>query len=151
MTDEQIKQQVKQSLAQSDADIIALDYSKWSLEQRRANKPNDHNLWQQVRDRTLARQQSDNAEARRKYLAKLDDEQKARQAERDAENKPKQIAAEASLKSSLKASYMANPAASDEDFERDYPQLKSDYLRGEAMRSDAIARESMSRAMRDSF
>jgi uncharacterized membrane protein YccC len=151
MTDDQIKQQVKQSLAQAEADIIALDYSKWSFERRRAGLPTNHDLWQDARDQTLARQQSDNAEVRRKYLAKLDDEQKARQAERDAENKPKQIAAEASLKSSLKASYMANPAATDEDFERDYPQLKSDYLRGEAMRNDAIARESMSRAMRDGF
>jgi hypothetical protein len=148
MTDEQIKQQVKQSIAQSEQDIIALDYSKWSFEQRRANKPTDHNLWQQVRDRTLARQQSDNAEVRRKYLAKLDDEQKARQADRDAENKPKQIAAEASLRNNLKSSYMANPVATDEDFERDYPQLKSDYLRNEAMQTDAQARESQARIMR---
>ncbi|MDQ3131086.1 MAG: hypothetical protein M3Q99_10035 [Acidobacteriota bacterium] len=138
-------------MSQIEQDTISLDYSRWSFEQPRANLPNDHNLWQQVRDRTLARQKSDNAEARRKYIAKLDDEQKARQAERDAENKPKQIAAEASLKSSLKASYMANPAASDEDFERDYPQLKSEYLRGEAMRNDAIARQSQARAMQESF
>ncbi len=81
MTDEQLKQQI----AQSEQDNINLDFTKWSFEQRRANLPNDHSLWQQVRDRTLARQQSDNAEARRKYLAKLDDEKKAKQAERDAQ------------------------------------------------------------------
>ena len=147
MTDEQIKQQI----AQSKQDIITLDYSKWSLERRRAGLPTNHDLWQDARDQTLARQKSDNAEARRKYQAGLEADKAAKQAERDAENKPKQIAAEARLKSSLKASYMANPAATDEDFERDYPQLKSEYLKREALRNDVAARESMSRVIRDSF
>ncbi len=51
----------------------------------------------------------------------------------------------------MKASYMANPVATNEDFERDYPQMKSDYLRNEAMKTDAAARESMARAMRSNF
>ncbi len=147
MTDEQIKQ----SMRQIEADNINLDYSKWSFERRRAGLPTNHDLWQGARDQTLARQQAENAETRRKYLASLEADKAAKQAERDAENKVKQIAAEASLKSSLKASYMANPAASDEDFERDYPQLKSDYLKREALRNDTIARESMARSMRERF
>jgi septum formation inhibitor MinC len=81
MTDEQIKQ----SMAQIEQDNINLDYSKWSFEQRRANLPNDHNLWQQVRDRTLARQKSDNAEAGRKYRATLEAAKAEKQRERDAE------------------------------------------------------------------
>ncbi len=67
------------------------------------------------------------------------------------EAKQKQQTAEGQLKSDLKAAYMQNPAASIEDFERDYPQLKSDYLRGEAMRNDAAAREAQTRMMRGSF
>jgi septum formation inhibitor MinC len=81
MTDEQIKQ----SMAQIEQDNINLDYSKWSFEQRRANLPNDHNLWQQVRDRTLARQKSDNAEAGRKYRATLEAAKAEKQREYDAE------------------------------------------------------------------
>ena len=145
------KEEIQKSMTQIEADNINLDYSKWSFERRRAGLPTNHELWTDARGQTLTRQKSENSETRRKYLASLEADKAAKQAERDAENKPKQIAAEASLKSSLKASYMANPAATDEDFERDYPQLKSDYLRGEAMRNDAIARESQARAMRESF
>jgi hypothetical protein len=64
------------------------------------------------------------------------------------EAKSRQQAAESALKGSLKTSYMTNPAATIEDFERDYPQLKSDYLRGEAINKDAAARESQARMMR---
>lgn len=46
---------------------------------------------------------------------------------------------------------MVNPAATGEDFERDYPQLKSDYLRSEAMKQETIARESSASAMRGNF
>jgi hypothetical protein len=81
MTDEQTKQQI----AQGEQDAITLDFAKWSFEQRRANLPNDHSLWQQVRDRTLARQQSENSELRQRYLSKLDEEKAERQRERDAE------------------------------------------------------------------
>jgi hypothetical protein len=65
--------------------------------------------------------------------------------------KQKQQSAEASLKNSLRNAYMQNVAATDEDFERDYPILKSDYLRGEAMKKEAVARESQARAMRETF
>jgi septum formation inhibitor MinC len=80
MTDEQIKQ----SIAQGEQDSITLDFSKWSAQRIQAKLPNDHSLWRQERDRTLARQQSENAEARRRHLAKLDDDRKAKQAETDA-------------------------------------------------------------------
>ncbi len=81
MTDEQIKQQI----AQSEQDIITLDYSKWSFQQRQANRPTDHDLWKQERDRTIARQQSDNEAARQRHLAKLADDRKAKQDEADAQ------------------------------------------------------------------
>ncbi len=145
------KEEVAKSMAQIEADNINLNYSEWSFERRRSGLSTDHDVWKQARDQTLARQQSENAELRRKRLASLEADKAAKQAERDAENKPKQIAAEASLKSSLKASYMATPAATNEDFERDYPQLKSEYLRAEALRNDAQARESMARSMRERF
>jgi hypothetical protein len=64
------------------------------------------------------------------------------------EAKSRQQTAEADLKSRMRISYLANPVATNEDFERDYPQLKSDYLRNEAMKTDAQARESQARMMR---
>jgi hypothetical protein len=81
MTDEQVQQQINQATQ----DATTLDYGKWSFEQRRANLPTDHNLWQQVRDQTLRRQQSDNEAARQRHLAKLAGDRKAKQAETDAQ------------------------------------------------------------------
>jgi hypothetical protein len=63
----------------------------------------------------------------------------------------KQQFADNQLKSRLKTAYMQNPAASDEDFERDYPTLKSDYLRGEAMKQDAEVQAGMRRRMLESI
>jgi hypothetical protein len=109
------EQDIKQQFARSEQDNITLDYSKWSAQRIQAKLPNDHNLWQIERDRTLARQQSDNAEARRKYLAKLDDEKKARQAETDAQT-------EAELqpeKRRLQNEWLANnPTQTAADFEK---------------------------------
>ncbi len=78
MTDKEIQDQYNQTTQ----DNTTLDFSKWSAQQRRAKLPTDHDLWQQQRDAVLRRQQSDNAEARRKYLAKLDDERKAKRRKR---------------------------------------------------------------------
>jgi hypothetical protein len=109
------QEKIKQQMAQIQQDDTNLDYGKWSFEQRRANLPNDHSLWQQVRDRTLARQQSDNAETRRKYLAKLDDEKKARQAETDAQT-DLELAPE---KRRLQNEWLANnPTQTAADFEK---------------------------------
>jgi preprotein translocase subunit SecD len=79
------QEKINESFAQAERDAITLDFAKWSFQQRRANLPNDHSLWQQVRDRTLARQQSENAELRRKYLDGLEAAKAERQRERDAE------------------------------------------------------------------
>ena len=81
MTDEQIKQQI----AQSEQDEITLNYSKWSAQQRQLKLSDDHNLWQIERDRTFARQKSDNVEAGRKYQAKLEAAKAEKQREHDAE------------------------------------------------------------------
>ncbi len=72
-------------MRQIEADNINLDYGKWSFERRRAGLSTDHDVWKQARDQTLVRQQAENGELRQKYLAKLDDEKKARQAETDAQ------------------------------------------------------------------
>jgi hypothetical protein len=81
MTEAELKLQI----AQAQSDATTLDFGKWSFEQRRANLPTDHSLWQQVRDRTLARQQSDNEAARQRHLASLAGDRKAKQAETDAQ------------------------------------------------------------------
>ncbi len=80
MTDDQIKQQI----TQAEQDTITLDYGKWSFQQRQAKLPNDHNLWQIERDRTLRRRQSDNEASRQRHLAKIDDDRKASQVKTDA-------------------------------------------------------------------
>jgi hypothetical protein len=111
MTDEQIKQQI----AQSEQDAITLDYSKWSAQRIQAKLPNDHNQWQIERDRTLARQRSDNNEARARHLNKLEAERKAKQADADAQT-------EAELqpeKRRLQNEWLANnPTQTAADFEK---------------------------------
>jgi len=79
------EQEIKKQIAQAEQDIVTLDFQKWSYQQRQANRPTDHDLWQQERDRTLARQQSDNEAARQRHLAKLADDRKAKQDEADAQ------------------------------------------------------------------
>ncbi len=100
---------------QSEQDQITLDFSKWSQQRTRAKLSNSHGLWVQQRDDVLARQRSDNAEARRKYLAKLDDDRKAKQAETDAQ-------IELSLapeKKRLQNEWLANnPTQTSADFEK---------------------------------
>ncbi len=77
--------ELKERIAQAEQDAVALDYSKWSGQRRQLKLSTDHNDWQIERDRTLARQQSDNAEARRRYLASLDAARSGKQREHDAE------------------------------------------------------------------
>ena len=75
---------------------------------------------------------------------------KAQKQESDAKLALQQDA-EARLKSALKTAYMKNEAATLEDFERDYPQLKSDYLRIEAMKADATVKSAQARMIQESF
>ncbi len=81
MTDKEIQDQNNRA----EQEAITLDYTKWSFQQRQAKLPDDHNLWQQERDRVLARQRSDNAEAGRKYREKLDAAKAAKRREHEAE------------------------------------------------------------------
>ncbi len=75
----------------------------------------DHDLWKQERDRTLARQRSDNAEARRQRLAGLERQRKAKQAETDAEI-DLELAPE---KRRLQNDWLANnPDLTEADFEK---------------------------------
>lgn len=79
MTDEQkMKWQTQQ-------DAITLDYSAWSQQRTRAGLSNNHGLWEEQRDDVLARQQSENAELRRKYLAGLEAAKAEKQAEHGRE------------------------------------------------------------------
>jgi hypothetical protein len=108
-------EQEKQQIAQAEQDIITLDYSKWSFQQRQANRPTDHNIWQIERDQTLQRQQSENSELRRKRLAKLDEEKAERQRERDAETD----LALAPTKKRLQNQWLVdNPTQTAADFEK---------------------------------
>jgi hypothetical protein len=67
------------------------------------------------------------------------------------QERARQQTAEAELKSSLKRAYMSDPVATEADFERDYPQLKSEYLRSQTFKKDAAAREASARSMKNNF
>ncbi len=69
---------------QTQQDAITLDFSAWSQQRTRAGLSNNHGLWQDQRDDVLARQQSENAELRRKRLAGLEAAKAEKQSERDA-------------------------------------------------------------------
>jgi hypothetical protein len=106
---------LKQSISQAEQDAITLDFTKWSAQRIKAKLPNDHNLWQIERDRTLEHQQSENAEIRRKYLAKIDRDRNAKKAEAEAD-------AEIELQSEkkrLQNEWLANnPTQTAADFEK---------------------------------
>ncbi len=111
MTHEQMKQQI----AQSEQDNITLDYTKWSYQQRQLKLSDDHKLWQTERDRTLSRQRSENADAKRRYLEKLEADRKAKQSETDAQTELEL----ASEKRRLQNEWLANnPTQTPADFEK---------------------------------
>lgn len=70
---------------QTEQDQITLDYSKWSQQRIGAKLSNDHDLWKEQRDDVVARQQTKNAETRRKYLDGLEAAKAEKQSQRDAE------------------------------------------------------------------
>lgn len=63
----------------------------------------------------------------------------------------KQQHANESLKDKLRTAYLANPAATPEDFENDFPALRSEHLRNSALQADAVARGSQERLARENF
>ncbi len=86
MTNEQqMAQQEMETKWQTEQDAITLDFSKWSQQRTRAGLSNSHGLWEEQRDDVLARQQSANAETRRKYLDGLEAAKAEKQSQRDAE------------------------------------------------------------------
>jgi hypothetical protein len=111
MTETELKQQI----SEAEADALTLDFTKWSSRRRQLKLSTDHKDWQIERDRTLARQQSDNAETRRKYLASVEAARKAKQAESNAD-----VDAElASEKRRLQNEWLANnPNQTPADFEK---------------------------------
>ena len=124
---------------QIEADAIALDFGKWSYEQRKAGKPSDHASWEQARDLVLFRQKADNQEARRRYEAKLaeekHDEARRVDAEIDVELEPR--------KQTLKREWLAShPGKTEKDFESHaWPLLRDNLI--------AERRESQYRATLD--
>ena len=105
-------------------------------------------LDRQINDINQSNDSTENKARRIDFLKKVYADYQTRTA---AEAKQKQQAAEFDLKARLKSSYMQNPVATADDFERDYPAMKSDYLRNEAIKNDAAARESQARLIQSSF
>jgi hypothetical protein len=142
MTDEQIKQQI----AQGEQDAITLDFAKWSFQQRRANLPNDHSLWEHQRDGVLDRQRRENTEARRKYLDGLESARAEKQRENDAQTEA-ELAPE---RRRLQNEWLANnPTQTVTDFEKKawhllkenlIEQRNADAFRAEIQRQTASGR-----------
>jgi hypothetical protein len=107
--------QLDNEIYQARQDAITLDYAKWNFQRIQAKLPASHDLWQQERDAVLDRQRRDNAEARARYLTKLDEKRAAKQSEYDA-----QINAELEPeKKRLQNEWLANnPTQTAADFEK---------------------------------
>ena len=73
------------------------------------------------------------------------------QAQTEDAAKKKQQAAEANLRSKLKESFLKNPVATTDDFDRDYPALRSEYLKLSALRDLENAATSQERLTRNNF
>jgi hypothetical protein len=133
MTEKEMQDDVNQARQ----DAVTLDYSKWSDQQRRAKLSTDHDLWQQQRDRVLARRQSENAEAGRKYRESLEaaktERQREREAQIDRELEPQ--------KQMLMREWLANnPTLTANDFEKKaWQHLRTNLI--EKMKADALNAE----------
>jgi hypothetical protein len=82
-----------------------------------------------------------NAAARIARLTEFHESEKKRLA--DNKKKQQQVA-DARLKASLKTAFMRNPAATEEDFESAYPELKREKLSREVVAREQAARRASS-------
>ena len=73
------------------------------------------------------------------------------QAQASAEREREQQQAEAAMRADLRRAYLRNPAATAEVFERDYEQLRSQKLIGEALKAEAVASAQQRAATREAF
>lgn len=118
MTDTETRRKIAQNLQ----DNKTLYYSSWAAERMRLKLLHDHGLWEKERDAVLTRQKRENDALRVARTAQIT-------ADREKELQKRQEQEEARLKSELKRRYLSHPASTEADFERDYPALRSDYLR----------------------
>ena len=143
------EQEIKEQNARAEQDAITLDYSKWSFQQRQAKRSDDHSLWQQERDRVLARQRSENAEAGRAYRTSLDAVKAEKQREHDAET-DRQLEPQ---KQMLMREWLANnPTLTETDFDKKarqhlranlIEQRNADAMNAEIQRQTASGRYSL--------
>jgi hypothetical protein len=83
-------------------------------------------------------------------IARLEAFYKTQQADEKKADTNKREVAEASFKQSLKTAYMgANSNASEADFERDYPALRTAHMQKKAQQADAEARAASRSMYRD--
>ena len=133
MTDKEIQEQN----SRAEQDIITLDYTKWSFQQRQSRRADDHDLWQSERDRVLDRQRSQNAASRVRYLQDLEGKKRAKQradnAETDRRLEPQ--------KQTLMREWLANnPDKTAEDFDKSaWQHLRANLI--EQAESDAYNAE----------
>ena len=130
MTEKEIQEQNNQV----EQDIITLDYTKWSFQQRQANRADDHGLWQRERDRVLDRQRNENVEARRKYNAQLEAAKTEKRRETDAET-DRQLEPQKQI---LMREWIANhPGKTKDDFDKTaWLHLRQNLI--EQSRADAL-------------
>ena len=84
-------------------------------------------------------------------VARLTEFYERQQAAAAAAEKERRERSEARLKADLKRAYMRSPEAREEDFEREYPALRGEYLRGEALRRAEAERGAQAALYRGAF
>jgi hypothetical protein len=111
MTEKELQQQIDRAMQ----DAITLDFSKWSAQRIQAKLSTDHNQWQIERDRTLARQQNDNAEVRARHLNKLQTDREAKRADADAQT---EIQLQPQKQTLMREWLASNPTQTAADFDK---------------------------------
>lgn len=96
--------------------------------------------------RELKASNAPDAPARVTYLEQF---YKTQQAEEEEKKTKARNRAEASFKQSLKTAYMKQANASEADFERDYPVLRTAHMQQKARETDAAARAAQRAIYRD--
>ena len=123
MTQNEIDTAVAQA---KEANFVLNNYTAWSNREKLAKRPHDGNAWAAACEAIRHGQYNDNLDARNNRLAKIEEEQKAKQAEADAKTdvrlEPR--------KQQLKRDWLANnPSFSEKDFEtKAWPHLKHNLL-----------------------
>lgn len=104
---------------------------------------------QQTYEQKIREWKASNAPDAPARIAYLEQFFKTQQAEEEEKKTKARTAAEASFKRDMKLAYMQQPNATETDFERDYPTMRTEHFKKKALEADAAARASQRANYRD--